>query len=221
MNSRSEENYLKAIWKLTHRDSGAVTTNAIAAEVNTRAASVTDMIKRLSAKKLIHYKKYNGVKLTEKGNKIAVAIVRKHRLWEVFLVDKLGFGWEEVHDIAEQLEHIDSDVLTAKLDQFLGFPKADPHGDPIPDQSGKLDQPVGITVTELTKGQQGIVIGVTEHSKEFLKHLDHLEIKLGDRIEVVQVSGYDQSRLVKLKNKEQLLLTREVAHHIIVKKAQK
>ena len=131
MNSQTEENYLKAIFKIAENTNGKVSTNAIAEKLNTKASSVTDMIKKLAEKQLVMYEKYQGVKLTEDGEKIAIQIIRKHRLWEYFLVNTLDFKWDEVHEIAEELEHINSDALIDKLDKFLSFPQYDPHGDPI------------------------------------------------------------------------------------------
>src|SRR5688500_18567354 len=160
MNSFTEENYLKAIFKLLEGDDEAVTTNAIAEKMNTRAASVTDMLKKLSEKKLINYKKYQGVTLTSSGKKIALNIIRKHRLWEVFLVEKLNFKWDEVHDIAEQLEHINSDTLIERIDKFLNYPKFDPHGDPIPDINGKFQSNKSVLVSELKLNSVGIMTGV-------------------------------------------------------------
>ena len=140
IHSFTEENYLKAIYHLSTGNNSVVSTNQIAEITNTKAASVTDMLKKLAEKKLINYIKYQGVTLTEAGKNAAVNIVRKHRLWEVFLVEKLGFKWDEVHDIAEELEHINSESLINRLDDFLGNPAADPHGDPIPDRSGTIHQ---------------------------------------------------------------------------------
>jgi len=134
----AEENYLKAIYKLSNRDVSAVSTNRIAHEMSTSAASVTDMVKRLAEKNMVGYEKYKGVKLTENGLEKAKSMIRNHRLWEVFLVEKLNFGWDEIHDLAEELEHIGSVELIARLDNFLGNPKFDPHGDPIPDAKGKM-----------------------------------------------------------------------------------
>jgi DtxR family transcriptional regulator, Mn-dependent transcriptional regulator len=128
----SEENYLKAIYHLSKEEDESVSTNALAERLETTAASVSDMLKKLAKKELIEYKKYQGVNISEKGKRVALQIIRKHRLWEVFLVEKLSFNWDEVHEIAEQLEHIDSPTLVKRLDEFLGYPKFDPHGDPIP-----------------------------------------------------------------------------------------
>src|SRR5688572_3663166 len=157
MNSHTEENYLKAIFKLLEKEKGEVSTNAIAEKVNTKAASVTDMLKKLADKKLINYKKYQGVTLTAKGEKIAINIIRKHRLWEVFLVEKLKYKWDEIHDIAEQLEHIQSDSLIDRIDSFLNYPKFDPHGDPIPDLNGNFQQQKSQLLSTITKGNTCIV----------------------------------------------------------------
>src|SRR6476620_10565441 len=134
----SEENYLKTIYHITSSSGAEVSTNAIAEKMETKASSVTDMLKKLADKDLVHYKKYQGVSLTDKGLHSAKMIVRKHRLWEIFLVEKLAFSWDEVHDIAEQLEHIKSEQLVNKLDAFLNFPTEDPHGDPIPNAEGNI-----------------------------------------------------------------------------------
>jgi DtxR family Mn-dependent transcriptional regulator len=146
--STTEENYIKAIFHLQHAD-GNVTTNEVAAELNTKAASVTDMLKKLKQKKILNYEKYKGFRLSGEGKKIALNIVRKHRLWEFFLVEKLDFGWDEVHEMAEELEHLTSTKLIDKLDAFLGFPKFDPHGDPIPDVNGKMTTKKQINLIDL------------------------------------------------------------------------
>src|SRR5580693_6558937 len=155
MNTFTEENYLKAIYHLSLQ-SESVSTNQIAASLNTKAASVTDMLKKLADKELINYTKYQGVTLTPQGEKIAVSIIRKHRLWEYFLVEKLNFKWDEVHDVAEELEHISSKELADRLDQFMGYPKYDPHGDPIPDSNGKLKTHELKPVSSLSINSNGI-----------------------------------------------------------------
>jgi DtxR family Mn-dependent transcriptional regulator len=170
-NSFTEENYLKAIYKLQEKQKTEVSTNDISKEINTKAASVTDMLKRLSDKSLIHYQKYQGVSLTDTGSKIALTIIRKHRLWETFLVNKLKFKWDEVHDIAEQLEHVESDDLVEKLNDYLGSPQYDPHGDPIPNKKGVFSNKKMIALYEMPIGFKGRVVGVSEHSTTFLKHL--------------------------------------------------
>lgn len=220
MPTHSEENYLKAIWKLS--ESGeAVSTNAIAAEVKTRAASVTDMLKKLADKKLIQYQRYQGVKLTAEGRRVALGIVRKHRLWEVFLLEKLDYRWDEVHEIAEQLEHITSHNLTDRLDKFLGFPKFDPHGDPIPDKSGKLADPASVSLSLTRPGQSGIMTGVSEHSTVFLRYLDENALGLGCVIAVEHLNEFDQSLKIKVNGKSSIMVSQHVAKNILVKPVKK
>lgn len=219
--SHSEENYLKAIWKIHEAGDENVSTNDIAAEVKTRAASVTDMLKKLADKKLIQYQKYQGVKLTAEGRRVALSIVRKHRLWEVFLVEKLSYGWDEVHEIAEQLEHIYSDNLTDKLDKFLGFPKFDPHGDPIPDRTGKLADASSLALSHFKVGQHGIMTGVSEHSSVFLRYLDEHQLGLGTSILVEHINEFDQSLRIKTDNKKSLTISQHAAKSILVKQAGK
>lgn len=216
--SFTEENYLKAILKLSGTEDEAVTTNAIAERMRTKAASVTDMLKKLSAKKLIHYRKYQGVTLTEKGRKTAIAIVRKHRLWEVFLVDKLSYRWDEVHDIAEQLEHIQSETLVDRLDTFLGNPRFDPHGDPIPDKAGRFAESPGIALSALKAGDTSIMTGVVDHSTAFLRFLDNSGIALGHTIKVKEVLEYDSSLNIQVNKKTDMHISQEVAKNILVAK---
>jgi DtxR family Mn-dependent transcriptional regulator len=168
----AEENYLKTIFHLERKLNSDVSTNALAERMQTRASSVTDMMQKLADKKMLVYKKYKGVQLTEKGKKAAAYVVRKHRLWEVFLVDKLKFHWDEVHDIAEQMEHIKSVELIKRLDAFLGHPDFDPHGDPIPDKEGNIKKAEKRLLSELIKNQTGICVGVKESSPEYLQYLD-------------------------------------------------
>lgn len=217
MYSYTEENYLKAIYKLSERDSESISTNAIAESLQTKAASVTDMIKKLSDKKLLKYEKYKGVTLTEKGRKVAVDTVRKHRLWECFLYDKLHFGWDEVHEIAEQLEHIKSEILIDKLDEFLGFPAHDPHGDPIPTKNGEIPQPNFIMLCDAKIKHKSVMSGVVDHSPAFLQHLNKIEFSLGCQIEVLDKNDYDGSIEVMLNGKRKLHLSKEVAKNILVK----
>ncbi|MBN8692954.1 MAG: metal-dependent transcriptional regulator [Bacteroidetes bacterium] len=215
--SFTEENYLKAIFSLSRLYGDAeVSTNQISEHLNNKAASVTDMLKRLAEKKFIDYKPYKGVRLTEKGRKTAVKVVRKHRLWEVFLVEKLKFKWDEVHDIAEQLEHINSDELIEKLDLFLGRPKHDPHGDPIPDANGKFYAQKSIALAEAKVKQVLIVTGVSDHSTQFLQYLSQSGIGLGDHLKVDEVNSYDQSLKVKVNKNHGLFLSHKVALNILV-----
>lgn len=215
MNSFTEENYLKAIYKLLENET-VVTTNAIAEKMSTKAASVTDMLKKLSDKKLINYQKYQGVSLTTKGEKVALNIIRKHRLWEMFLVEKLSFKWDEVHDLAEQLEHIDSDKLIAQIDKFLNYPKFDPHGDPIPDANGKFQLQKSVPLSNLKLNEHCIMTGVVDHSSAFLQYLDKSGIVLGNDIKIKEVIAFDKSLQITVNKKNTLFISNEVAKNILV-----
>ena len=212
----SEENYLKTIYHLTSLSEVEVSTNAIAEKMETKASSVTDMLKKLAEKELIVYKKYQGVLLTDKGSHLAKMIVRKHRLWEVFLVDTLQFPWDEVHDIAEQLEHIKSEKLINKLDDFLGNPTEDPHGDPIPDATGKIVKIDKLLLSELKENQTGICVGVKDSSAEFLKYLNKNSIALGVSIKVNSIENFDLSLNVRV-NGSDLLISNKIAGIIFIK----
>jgi DtxR family transcriptional regulator, Mn-dependent transcriptional regulator len=216
MNSFTEENYLKTIYALSNQSKEWVSTNALAESTMTRAASVSDMIRRLSEKKLIDYQKYRGVKLSVEGEKLALKIIRKHRLWEVFLVEKLHFGWDEVHAIAEELEHIRSERLIEKLDDFLGKPKFDPHGDPIPDVSGKMPKIKTLKLTEMEVSSEGVMVGVAEHSTTFLQHLEKNGLILGSTIQVEEINEFDKSIVVVLNHHQSLFLSHEVARNILI-----
>jgi len=216
MFSLSEENYLKAILHLQKTSKSGVSTNAIAEEMQTKASSVTDMVKKLSEKDLVIYKKYQGVYLSDSGRKTALQIVRKHRLWEVFLVDKLSFSWDEVHEVAEQLEHIKSDKLITELDKFLEFPKRDPHGDPIPDAKGNFHVANKTLLSNLSKGERGTLVGVKDTSTEFLKYLDKNNIALGKTIEVLDKEEFDESMLIQTGGKT-LRISPLVAVNIYIK----
>ncbi|QSS97869.1 metal-dependent transcriptional regulator [Psychroflexus sp. ALD_RP9] len=200
MFSLSEENYIKAIFHLQKHPKSGVSTNALAEEMQTKASSVTDMIKKLSDKNLVIYKKYQGVYLSETGRKTALQIIRKHRLWEVFLVEKLDFTWDEVHEVAEELEHIKSEKLILELDKFLNYPKRDPHGDPIPDAKGNFQVSNKTLLSDLSKGEKGTLVGVKDSSSEFLKYLDKNNIALGKSIEVLDKEDFDGSMLIKIED---------------------
>jgi DtxR family Mn-dependent transcriptional regulator len=214
----SEENYLKAIYHLESDSKKGISTNAIAKKLATKASSVTDMVKKLSEKKVVLYKKYQGVTLTEFGNKTAANIVRKHRLWEVFLVEKLNFSWDEVHDVAEQLEHIKSPKLIDQIDAFLGFPTHDPHGDPIPDKDGNLHVIDKSLLSSLSKNESGICIGVNDSSSEFLQFLDKKGITLGKRITVLEKEEFDDSLSIEIENKK-LSISNKIANNLYIRKA--
>ncbi len=217
MLSITEENYLKAIFKIAERDLSPVNTNAVATAMQTTAASVTDMIKRLSEKELLDYEKYKGVLLTEKGRKLATNLIRRHRLWEVFLTEKLGFSWDEVHEIAEELEHINSEQLIDRMDTFLGYPRFDPHGDPIPDADGHWTRRPQVLLGTLLPGQLGIVTGVDDHTTAFLQYLNQLGLGLGDHIAVVNRVEYDNSMIIQLENGKSIAVSDKVVQHLFVK----
>ncbi len=215
MFSQSEENYLKAIYHLGLSSSKGISTNSIAKRLDTKASSVTDMIKKLSVKKVLEYKKYQGVTLTDFGKKTAANIIRKHRLWEVFLVEKLKFSWDEVHDVAEQLEHIKSSKLIDELDAFLEFPKQDPHGDPIPDKDGNLHQIKKRLLASMELGEVGICVGVKDSSSAFLQFLDKQKIALGKKIEVISKETFDDSLTIKIETRE-LSISNKIANNLYI-----
>ena len=214
--SYAEENYLKAILKLSAPPDWTVSTNAIAAQLETSAASVTDMLKKLSDKALITYLRYKGASLTDEGQRLATLLVRKHRLWEVFLVQSLGMTWDEVHEIAEELEHIQSEHLINRLDTFLGYPKFDPHGDPIPNAQGKYSVRAQIALSDLKEGQEGILIGVREDETGFLKHLNEKGLIPGKSLKVLSNDTYDHTLRLMVDDQE-LNLSGTVARNIMIK----
>ena len=219
MNSQTEENYLKAIFYLTYQVENWASTTALAERLKTKASSITDMVQKLAEKGFVDYKKYQGVRLTVNGKKIALGIIRKHRLWEVFLVDKLDFKWDEVHEIAEQLEHIQSKDLTDRLDAFLDFPKFDPHGDPIPDKDGNLvEHAQSISLDNLQKAERGIVVGVNDSNDHFLRFLDEHALVLGVKLTVLDIFPYDGSVRIKV-GKEEKSLSHKVAKNLFVQRA--
>lgn len=217
--SYTEENYLKAIFKISERSGSNASTNAIAQAMDTSAASVTDMIKRLSEKALINYEKYKGVTLSEAGQKIATSLIRKHRLWEVFLVEQLQFSWDEVHEIAEQLEHIKSEELVRRLDEFLAHPKFDPHGDPIPDAEGNFTFRKQVLLIDLEIGEEGIVVGVQDTSPQFLQYLDQMKLVLGVEVKLLERFSYDESAKVEVKSTgQQLTLSKKVCQNLYIQR---
>lgn len=216
--SYAEENYLKAIYRITKRGDVKAGTNDIAADMNTKASSVTDMLKKLSKKELIVYRPYNPVSLTEQGKKIAILTIRKHRLWEVFLVNKLGFKWDEVHEIAEELEHIHSEKLIDSLDEFLNYPTHDPHGDPIPNKDGEVTLHKDVTISNLNIGQFGMIIGLKDSSASFLQYLDKTGLNLGKSIRIDEINDFDGSMKLTVNMTDHLTVSRIVAGNIYIKK---
>ena len=216
MFSQAEENYLKNIYALQNEDHSAISTNLLAGKMETKASSVTDMLKKLAVKNLVDYKKYQGVSLTEEGEKVALKVIRKHRLWEYFLVEKLQYNWEEVHDIAEQLEHVNSDTLINNLESFLHFPKFDPHGDPIPDKNGRIPINNATCLLNLEVGNVGILNSVKDSSRSFLNYLNKKNIALGDRIKIIDIEPYDNSFHIETRT-HHIILSHNVAKNLYLK----
>lgn len=215
MHSVSEENYIKAIYHLQEGQS-LVSTNEIARRMNTKASSVTDMIKKLADKNLAEYIPYKGARLTQNGVKCANQIIRKHRLWEVFLVEKLDFSWDEVHEVAEQLEHIQSQKLIDQLDKHLDFPKKDPHGDPIPDSNGNYEVISKTLLSQLQKGDKGTLVGVIDTSSNFLNYLDKHNIQLGTQMIVMEREDFDNSFTLQV-NSKLLQVSQQIADNLYLK----
>ena len=218
MLSTSEERYLKAIYKISQKKGNPVSTNDLADELSTSAASVTDMIKKLFEKKLVEYQRYQGTLLTNEGGRIATILVRKHRLWESFLVEKLGYGWDEVHELAEQLEHIQSETLVDRLEEFLDFPRFDPHGDPIPDRSGRFTLRAQQPMFSMNIAEKGEVVGVAIHDSQFLGFLGEMKIEIGTKFEVLDKFDYDGSMRLQIEENQPTLISPVIAKNIYVKK---
>lgn len=214
--STSEENYIKAIFHL-QQEEGTVTTNELARELKTRPASVTDMMKKLKSKKLLHYEAYQGFRLSNEGKKVALNIIRRHRLWEYFLAEKLKFTWDEVHEVAEDLEHVSNRKLIDKLDEFLGFPRVDPHGDPIPDQEGKIETSRQVCLCDLPLNKLAMVSHVSDQSTEILELLKHKKIGIGTRLEVKKKFDFDQSLEIKTGRQPVFAISDQLAKNIFVK----
>ena len=213
--SVSEENYIKSIFHLQEQE-GMVTTNELSASLKTKPASVTDMMKKLKTKKLIHYERYQGFRLTQEGNKVALHIIRRHRLWEYFLAEKLKFTWDEVHEVAEELEHVTNKKLIDRLDEFLGFPRVDPHGDPIPDTNGKIKMLKKIGLEELPLHTVANVSSVSDHSSELLELLEHKSISIGTKLEVKKKFEFDGSMEVRIGRQPAFTISKQLAETIFV-----
>ena len=218
MPSHTGENYLKAIYKLAEAEpeTAGVSTNRIAAALDTRAASVTDMLRRLAEKGLLNYEKYRGVQLTAEGQRLALLTIRKHRLWEVFLVQQLGFNWDEVHEVAEELEHVQSPLLMRRLDAFLGHPALDPHGDPIPAEDGAIRRPATRLLADLGMGEHGTLAAVKNTSAPFLQYLDKVGLQLGAVVEVLDKVAFDNSFEIKINRERITLISAEVSRNLFV-----
>ncbi|MBA9078731.1 metal-dependent transcriptional regulator [Rufibacter quisquiliarum] len=216
MHSTAEENYIKAIYKLSAGGSSAVSTNGLSEVLETKPASVSDMLRKLSAKDLVHYEKYRGVLLTEEGKRVALKIIRKHRLWETFLVQKLHFSWDEVHEVAEQMEHVKSELLTQRLDEFLGHPRVDPHGDPIPTENGELRQVQQRALASLEVQQEGVVSRVKDSQPSFLQYLNRVGIQIGSHLQVLDKIAYDNSLEIQIDKNKSVILSSDVLEKIFV-----
>jgi len=214
--SVSEENYIKAIFRLQHGDN-TVTTNELSAELRAKPASITDMMKKLRTKKLVHYEAYKGFRLTAEGRKAGLMIIRRHRLWEFFLSEKLKFTWDEVHELAEELEHVSSKKLIDKLDEFLGFPRYDPHGDPIPDANGKIEASRQVALTALPPNKSATVCHVSDQSSSMLELLGHKKIAIGTRVELKKQFDFDGSMDVRVGRQQTVNISKQLAQNIYVK----
>jgi DtxR family transcriptional regulator, Mn-dependent transcriptional regulator len=214
--THTEQNYIKIIYHLTQADDGTAYTQKVADAMSTSPASATDMIKKLSDKGLVAYVPYRGAKLNKKGERTALHIIRRHRLWELFLTEVLKFKWDEVHPMAEELEHVSSDLLLSRIDKFLNYPKFDPHGDPIPDAEGRIAQTNYIRLAELIKNQSGTIAGVEEHSPEFLKYLEETGLTLSSTIKVINKHSFDGSIDIIINNKKQVHVSSVVTNNLLI-----
>jgi DtxR family transcriptional regulator, Mn-dependent transcriptional regulator len=215
----AEENYLKAIYHLSEGGKKSVSTNDVAGAMKTKPASVSDMLRKLGEKEVIEYRKYYGVHITDEGKKQALQTIRKHRLWEVFLVDKLNFAWDEVHEVAEELEHIQSPLLIQRLDAFLNYPKFDPHGDPIPDEFGDVKAKPRLILNEMEIDQMGQIVAVKDSSAAFLKYLDKVGAYIGARIKILDKTDFDGSIEILVDQKKNLFMSKEVAANILIQQS--
>jgi|TARA_B100001063_G_scaffold238761_1_gene261354 DtxR family Mn-dependent transcriptional regulator len=215
--SKSEENYLKSIYNLSDSGNKIVTTNSISKILNIEPASVTDMIKKLSKKKLIYHEKYKGTKISKNGIIVALQIIRRHRLWEVFLYEKLNFNWDEIHEVAEELEHVSSDQLIDNLDKYLKYPKIDPHGDPIPNKLGEVDFVDKISISDLKIKEKGIVSRIVNEDEGFFNLLNKLKIEIGTEVTILDKIDYDGSLDVLINNKS-VIISKEIAENIKITK---
>lgn len=216
MNSFTEENYLKAMFNLSEK-SGEVTVKELSETLHIKMPTVNSMVKKLAAKGFLNYAAYRPIQLTEHGKREALSIIRKHRLTEMFLVEKMGFGWEEVHEVAEQIEHIHSPQFFAKMDELLDFPSVDPHGSPIPDASGKIRWKTYETLSQIMPGETVRLVAVTRSNDEFLKYLNTKNINLDIQIEVLEKEKFDQNMTVRFHGKISVL-SPKVTEKLLVEK---
>ncbi len=215
--SFTEENYLKSLIHLTVLTFAKleVGTNELASNLNVKPATVNDMLKKLKEKKLINYERYGKISLTETGRLAGMEVLRKHRLWETFLVEKLDFTWDEVHEVAEQLEHIHSRKLIDSLDALLDFPKFDPHGDPIPNAKGEIEIQLRKTLFEIEAGVRSNLIAVKDNSSSFLQYVNKLGLTIGSEIEIESKEEYDELLHLKIKD-QQFTVSKKFAENLFV-----
>lgn len=214
--THAEENYLKAIYNLSDAGKKGVSTNDISVEIKTKPASVSDMLRKLGEKKVIEYRKYYGVHITEAGKILALRTIRKQRLWEVFMVDKLRFSWDEVAEVADELIHVQSPILIQRLDEYLGFPKFDPHGDPIPDEHGDVRSRPRLPLSEIQLNGTGQIVAVNDKSAAFLRYLDKVGAYIGARIKVLEKVEFDGSIEILVDNKKTIFMSKDVAMNVLV-----
>ena len=216
MKSLNEENYLKAIFHLIDKDD-TFTVNELSKMLNIKMPSVNSMMKKFSQKNWVIYESYKPIKITALGKKEAAHVVRKHRLTEMFLVEKMGFGWEVVHEIAEQLEHIHSEIFFDKMDELLNYPKVDPHGEPIPDKQGNIIQQNLTKLSECKAGETVILSAVIDSSDDFLTYLNHRNLSLNSELKILEVEKFDKSMKIKFSGKTETL-SEMVCDKILVQK---
>jgi DtxR family Mn-dependent transcriptional regulator len=216
MLTTTEENYIKALLRISAEGDGEAGTNQLAARLDVRPATVTDMVKKLREKSLVDYKRYGKIRLTDKGRSKATEIVRKHRLWETFLFDKLGFSWDEVHEVAEQLEHIQSDKLIEQLDKFLGYPKFDPHGDTIPNANGDFQHEKRYSLAESKVGENYTIIAVRDNSPEFLQYASRMGLTINSVVNIIEHFNFDGSIAISIDDKA-INISQKVAENIYIK----
>ncbi|MHB1921112.1 MAG: metal-dependent transcriptional regulator [Chitinophagaceae bacterium] len=216
MQTLSEENYLKTIYHIGRQGNEKISPTAVADALHNNPASVIDMLKKLVDKNLVAYEKKKGVKLTEKGLKIALQVIRRHRLWEVFLLEKLGYAWDEIHDMAEQLEHIQPQDIADRLEKFLGFPQYDPHGDPIPKSNGQLPVVSKTTLSEVGIGQVCQVVAIRDTSVAFLQYLERFHIGIGTRIRVLEKIDFDDSMGISIGKSGKAVVSKKFAENLLI-----
>ncbi len=217
MASQTEENYLKSLFILAN-SSNVVNIKELSNSLNVKLPTTTSMMKNLRKQGLVNYEKYKPISLTESGRKIAANVIRNHRLTEMFLVEKMGFGWEEVHEIAEQVEHINSSVFFERMDELLGHPKFDPHGSPIPDKSGNVSEEIKLRLTDCKQGDKVKLVALANDSSEFLKFLDKTELSLGTEMEIKSIERFDNSMIVSYKNFDAQMFSKTVSDSLLVQK---